>query len=115
MNLAVVGTGYVGLVSGTCLAETGNNVICVDIDENKIETMRNGHIPIYEPGLEVLFLRNIVKKRLSFTTDLNDAIRKSDVIFLCLPTPQGGDGAADLKYVLKVADDLGLLLKLNQI
>ncbi len=111
MNLAVVGTGYVGLVSGTCLAETGNSVICVDIDENKVEQMKTGQIPIYEPGLEVLFLRNIVKKRLSFTTDLHEAVRKSDVIFLCLPTPQGGDGAADLKYVLKVADDLGLLFK----
>lgn len=107
MNLAVIGTGYVGLVSGTCLAETGNNVICVDVDEKKIETMKGGQIPIYEPGLEVLFLRNIVKKRLSFTTDLREAVRKSDIIFLCLPTPQGGDGAADLKYVLKVSDDLG--------
>jgi UDPglucose 6-dehydrogenase len=111
VNLAVVGTGYVGLVTGTCLAETGSNVICVDIDEKKIETMKAGQIPIYEPGLEVLFLRNIAKKRLSFTTDLNDAVRKSDVIFLCLPTPQGGDGAADLKYILKVADDLGKLFK----
>ncbi len=107
MNLAVVGTGYVGLVSGTCLAETGNNVICVDVDDNKIETMKDGIIPIYEPGLEVLFLRNIVKKRLSFTTNLRDAVRNSEVVFLCLPTPQGGDGAADLQYVLKVADDLG--------
>ncbi len=111
MSLAVVGTGYVGLVSGTCLAETGNNVICVDVDKNKIETMKNGQIPIYEPGLEVLFLRNIVKKRLTFTTDLHEAARKSDIIFLCLPTPQGGDGAADLKYVLKVADDLGQLFR----
>lgn len=111
MNLAVVGTGYVGLVSGTCLAETGNNVVCVDIDEKKIEQMKNGQVPIYEPGLEVLFLRNIVKKRLSFTTDLREAVRKANVIFLCLPTPQGGDGAADLKYVLKVADDLGQLFK----
>jgi UDPglucose 6-dehydrogenase len=111
VNLAVVGTGYVGLVSGTCLAETGNNVICVDVDEKKIETMINGHIPIYEPGLEVLFLRNIVKKRLSFTTNLREAVRKSEVVFLCLPTPQGGDGAADLKYVLKVADDLGQMFK----
>ncbi len=111
MNLAVVGTGYVGLVSGTCLAETGNNVICVDIDENKVEQMKTGQIPIYEPGLEVLFLRNIVKKRLSFTTDLHEAVRQANVIFLCLPTPQGGDGAADLKYVLKVADDLGRFFK----
>jgi UDPglucose 6-dehydrogenase len=76
VNLAVIGTGYVGLVSGTCLAETGNNVICVDVDEKKIETMKDGHIPIYEPGLEVLFLRNIVKKRISFTTDLREAVRK---------------------------------------
>lgn len=111
MNLAVIGTGYVGLVSGTCLAETGNNVICVDVDEKKIETMKGGQIPIYEPGLEVLFLRNIVKKRLSFSTDLREAVRKSDIIFLCLPTPQGGDGAADLKYVLKVSDDLGKIFK----
>jgi UDPglucose 6-dehydrogenase len=111
VNLAVIGTGYVGLVSGTCLAETGNNVICVDVDEKKIETMKDGHIPIYEPGLEVLFLRNIVKKRLTFTTNLRDAVRNSEVIFLCLPTPQGGDGAADLKYVLKVADDLGQMFR----
>ncbi|HCY76543.1 MAG TPA: UDP-glucose 6-dehydrogenase [Ignavibacteriales bacterium] len=111
MNLAVIGTGYVGLVSGTCLAETGNYVICVDVDEKKIETMKGGQIPIYEPGLEVLFLRNIVKKRLSFTTELREAVRKSDIIFLCLPTPQGGDGAADLKYVLKVSDDLGRMFK----
>lgn len=109
MNLAVVGTGYVGLVSGTCFAETGNDVVCVDIDEKKIESMKTGQIPIYEPGLEVLFLRNIIKKRLSFTTDLRQAVKESNVIFLCLPTPQGGDGAADLKYVLKVADDLGQL------
>ena len=111
MNLAVVGTGYVGLVSGTCFAETGNTVICVDVDEKKVEKMKEGHIPIYEPGLEVLFLRNIVKKRLHFTTDLKEAVRVSEVIFLCLPTPQNGDGAADLKYVLKVADDLGQLFK----
>ena len=111
MNLAVIGTGYVGLVSGTCLAETANNVICVDVDEKKVEQMKDGQIPIYEPGLEVLFLRNIVKKRLSFTTNLQEAVRQADVIFLCLPTPQGGDGAADLKYVLKVADDLGQLFR----
>jgi len=111
MNLAVIGTGYVGLVSGTGFAETGNNVICVDINEKKVETMKEGQIPIYEPGLEVLFLRNIVKKRLSFTTDLKEAVRNSEIIFLCLPTPQGNDGAADLKYVLKVADDIGLMFK----
>lgn len=111
MNLAIIGTGYVGLVSGTGFAETGNNVVCVDIDEKKVETMKEGQIPIYEPGLEVLFLRNIVKKRLSFTTNLAEAVRKSEVIFLCLPTPQGGNGAADLKFVLKVAEDLGQIFK----
>ncbi|HQJ47341.1 MAG TPA: NAD(P)-binding domain-containing protein, partial [Ignavibacteriaceae bacterium] len=111
MNLAIIGTGYVGLVSGTGFAETGNNVVCVDIDEKKVETMKEGQIPIYEPGLEVLFLRNIVKKRLSFTTNLVEAVRKSEVIFLCLPTPQGGNGAADLKFVLKVAEDLGQIFK----
>jgi UDPglucose 6-dehydrogenase len=111
MNLAIIGTGYVGLVSGTGFAETGNNVICVDVDEKKVETMKDGQIPIYEPGLEVLFLRNIVKKRLSFTTDLLEAVRKSEVIFFCLPTPQGGNGAADLKFVLKAAEDLGQIFK----
>jgi UDPglucose 6-dehydrogenase len=109
LNIAVIGTGYVGLVTGTCFAETGNNVICVDIDANKVEKMKNGVIPIYEPGLEILFERNIKTKRLEFTTDLNDAVRKSEVVFLCLPTPQGGDGAADLKYVIGVAEDLGKL------
>ena len=109
MNIAVVGTGYVGLVTGTCFAETGNNVICVDIDADKIDKMKNGMIPIFEPGLEILFKRNIEDGRLSFTTDLYDAVRKSEIIFLCLPTPQDGDGSADLKYVLGVADDLGKL------
>jgi UDPglucose 6-dehydrogenase len=109
LNIAVIGTGYVGLVTGTCFAETGNNVTCVDIDADKVEKMKNGVIPIYEPGLETIFERNIKKKRLEFTTDLNNAVRNSEVIFLCLPTPQGGDGAADLKYVLGVAEDLGKL------
>ncbi|MBS4032997.1 MAG: UDP-glucose/GDP-mannose dehydrogenase family protein [Ignavibacterium sp.] len=111
MNIAVVGTGYVGLVSGTCFSETGNNVICVDIDANKVDRMKNGKVPIYEPGLQILFERNISKGRLHFTTDLYNAVRESSIIFLCLPTPQDGDGAADLKYVLKVADDLGRLFK----
>ncbi|MGA7838923.1 MAG: UDP-glucose/GDP-mannose dehydrogenase family protein [Ignavibacteriaceae bacterium] len=111
MNLAVVGTGYVGLVTGTCFAETGNSVICVDIDKNKIEKMRKGKIPIYEPGLQPIFDRNIKDKRITFTTDLYDAVRKAEVIFLCLPTPQDGDGSADLKYVMSVADDLGLFFK----
>jgi len=107
LNIAVVGTGYVGLVTGTCFAETGNNVICVDIDAGKVEKMKKGIVPIYEPGLETLFERNIKKNRLEFTTDLHDAVRRSEVIFLSLPTPQGGDGAADLQYVIGVADDLG--------
>lgn len=111
MNIAVVGTGYVGLVTGTCFAETGNNVICVDIDEKKIEKLKKGIVPIFEPGLDLLFERNIREKRLLFTRDLHDAVRKSDVIFLCLPTPQGGDGKADLSFVLKVADDLGKFFK----
>ncbi|HSL90827.1 MAG TPA: UDP-glucose/GDP-mannose dehydrogenase family protein [Ignavibacteriaceae bacterium] len=111
MNIAVVGTGYVGLVSGTCFSETGNNVICVDIDANKVERMKDGEVPIYEPGLQIIFERNISKGRLHFTTDLYKAVRESSIIFLCLPTPQDGDGAADLKYVLKVADDLGHLFK----
>jgi len=111
LNLAVVGTGYVGLVTGTCFAETGNNVVCVDIDKNKIEKMRKGKIPIYEPGLQPIFERNIKDKRITFTTDLYEAVRKAEVIFLCLPTPQDGDGSADLKYVMGVADDLGLFFK----
>ncbi len=111
MNIAVIGTGYVGLVSGTCLAETGNNVVCVDIDAAKIEKMRAGKIPIYEPGLEVLFLRNIKEERLQFTTNLEEAVKNATLIFLALPTPPGEDGAADLRYVLGVADQLGKIIK----
>ncbi len=113
MKIGVVGTGYVGLVTGTCFAETGNEVLCVDIDEQKVEKMRNGIVPIYEPGLEILFERNIKEGRLKFTTDLYEAVRNSEVIFLCLPTPQGEDGSADLKYVLGVADDIGKLFKVE--
>lgn len=111
MKLAVVGTGYVGLVTGTCFAETGNDVICVDIDEGKVKKLRKGIIPIFEPGLELLFERNLKDERLTFTTNLHEAIREASVIFLCLPTPQGDDGSADLKYVLGVADDLGKFFK----
>ncbi|MEZ5053612.1 MAG: UDP-glucose/GDP-mannose dehydrogenase family protein [Chitinophagales bacterium] len=111
MKIAVVGTGYVGLVSGTCLAETGNNVVCVDIDAQKVAQMKDGKIPIYEPGLEVLFHRNIKEGRLSFTTNLEEAIQDVALIFLALPTPPGEDGAADLKYVLGVADQLGKIMK----
>jgi len=111
LNIGVIGTGYVGLVTGTCFAETGNEVICVDIDINKVEKMKKGIIPIYEPGLEVLVERNIRVGRLKFTTDLNEAARKAEILFLCLPTPQGGDGSADLKYILNVANELGKLFK----
>jgi UDPglucose 6-dehydrogenase len=107
LKISVIGTGYVGLVSGTCFAETGNEVICVDNDSAKVDKMKLGIVPIYEPGLEILFERNIKYGRLSFTTDLFHAIRNSEILFLCLPTPQGGDGSADLKYVLGVAEDLG--------
>ena len=110
MKVAVVGTGYVGLVTGTCLAETGNHVICVDIDANKVEKMRNGQVPIYEPGLELLFERNIAQGRLSFTTDLKSAIDQCDYVFLALPTPPGEDGSADLSYILGVADELGKII-----
>ncbi len=111
MKLAVVGTGYVGLVTGTCFAETGNDVVCIDIDQSKVEKLSNGQITIYEPGLEKLFIRNLREERLSFTTELEKGIEDADVIFLALPTPPGEDGSADLKYVLGVADHLGKIMK----
>jgi len=110
MKIAVIGTGYVGLVTGTCLAETGNNVICVDIDHAKVQKMVNGEVPIYEPGLDVLFHRNIAQGRLSFTTDLALAVREAQIIFMALPTPPGGDGAADLSYILGAAEDIAKLV-----
>ncbi|MEQ9592484.1 MAG: UDP-glucose/GDP-mannose dehydrogenase family protein [Cyclobacteriaceae bacterium] len=110
MKIAVVGTGYVGLVTGTCLAETGNTVTCVDIDEKKVASLKAGKVTIYEPGLNQLFERNIKQKRLFFTTDLAEGIKDAKIIFLALPTPPGEDGSADLKYILSVADDLGPLL-----
>lgn len=110
MNITIVGTGYVGLVTGTTLAELGNNVYCVDIDAKKVEAMKNGIVPIYEPGLEEMFLRNIQAQRLFFTTDLKEALDKSEVIYLALPTPPGEDGSADLSYVLKVANDIGEMM-----
>ena len=110
MKIAVIGTGYVGLVTGTCLAETGNTVICVDINEAKVLKMQNGEIPIYEPGLDVLFLRNIEQKRLTFTTDLALAVKDAQIIFMALPTPPGGDGAADLSYILGAAKDISKLV-----
>lgn len=106
MKIAVVGTGYVGLVTGTCFAETGNDVICVDIDATKVEKMRNGEVPIYEPDLDVLFERNQRQGRLKFTTDLQSAVDHAEIIFLALPTPPGADGSADLRYILGVAEDL---------
>lgn len=111
MKIAVIGTGYVGLVTGTCFAETGNDVTCVDIDEVKVQQMQDGHIPIYEPGLETLFERNIEQQRLQFTTDLSEGVKGAQVIFLALPTPPGDDGAADLRYVLQVGHDIGPLLE----
>ena len=111
MKVTVVGTGYVGLVTGTCFAETGNKVTCVDIDKAKVEKLSSGQITIYEPGLEKIFLRNIKESRLKFTTQLEEAIEDAEIIFLALPTPPGADGSADLKYVLGVADHLGKILK----
>ncbi|XOV67093.1 MAG: UDP-glucose dehydrogenase family protein [Fluviicola sp.] len=109
-KIAVIGTGYVGLVTGTCFAETGNQVICVDIDEEKVEKMRKGEVPIYEPHLDVIFERNIKANRISFTTNLKEAVDFAEIIFLALPTPPGEDGSADLSYVLGVADELGEIM-----
>ena len=111
MKIAVVGTGYVGLVSGTCFAETGNQVTCVDIDKNKIDKLASGEITIFEPGLEKLFLRNQKENRLRFTTSLQEGIEGAEIIFLALPTPPGEDGSADLKYILGVAEELGKIIK----
>jgi UDPglucose 6-dehydrogenase len=111
MKIAVIGTGYVGLVTGTCFAETGNKVVCVDIDQAKVEKLSAGQITIYEPGLEKIFLRNIKEERLRFTTHLASAVDDAEMVFLALPTPPGADGAADLRYVLSVAEELGKLLK----
>jgi UDPglucose 6-dehydrogenase len=111
MKIAVVGTGYVGLVTGTCLAETGNHVVCVDINQEKVAQMQAGIVPIYEPHLDTLFHRNIKDGRLTFTTQLAEAIKDVAIIFLALPTPPGEDGSADLRYILGVAADLGHLLQ----
>lgn len=111
MKISVIGTGYVGLVTGTCLAETGNEVVCVDIDEIKVRKMQKGEVPIYEPHLDVIFERNIQAGRLSFTTSLEEGLEHGEVIFLALPTPEDEDGSADLKYILGVADDIGRIIK----
>ena len=110
MKITVVGTGYVGLVTGTCFAETGNQVVCVDIDKAKVERLQKGEIPIYEPHLDGIFERHIKQGRLTFTTDLKEGIKDSKIIFLALPTPPGEDGSADLKFILQVAADLGKLI-----
>lgn len=109
-KIAVVGTGYVGLVTGTCFAENGNNVTCIDIDEKKVEMLKNGNIPIYEPNLDTLFERNIQANRLEFTTSLEEGVKDAEIIFLALPTPPGEDGTADLSYILGVADQLGKII-----
>ena len=111
MKITVIGTGYVGLVTGTCFAETGNKVTCMDIDKAKVDKLSSGQITIYEPGLEKIFLRNTKEGRLVFTTNLEEVLEASEIIFLALPTPPGADGSADLKYVLGVADQMGKLMK----
>ncbi|MEW6507877.1 MAG: UDP-glucose/GDP-mannose dehydrogenase family protein [Bacteroidota bacterium] len=110
MNLAVIGSGYVGLVTGTCFAEMGNKVVCIDNDPDKLKKLKEGIVPIYEPGLDILFNRNIEKKRLLFSDNLKSPVLNSDIIFLCLPTPQGEDGSADLQHVFKVAEDISEIL-----
>ena len=110
MKIAVIGSGYVGLVTGTCLAETGNDVICVDVDKEKVDKMRNGVVPIYEPHLDVLFQRNIKQNRLKFTLSLEEGLKDASIVFLALPTPPGEDGSADLSYVLSVAEEIGKLI-----
>ncbi|NBV08617.1 MAG: UDP-glucose/GDP-mannose dehydrogenase family protein [Flavobacteriia bacterium] len=111
MKIAVIGTGYVGLVTGTCLSETGNVVTCVDIDQEKIEFLKQGKVPIYEPNLDAFIERNVAANRLRFTTQLKEGIQDAEIIFLALPTPSGADGQADLKYILQVAEELGPLLE----
>lgn len=110
MKIAVVGTGYVGLVTGTCFAETGNYVTCIDIDKNKVDKLSSGEITIFEPGLEILFARNLRDERLRFTTNLEEGIKDAQIVFLALPTPPGEDGSADLSYVLGVANELGKIM-----
>ncbi|MFT4781256.1 MAG: UDPglucose 6-dehydrogenase, partial [Pseudohongiellaceae bacterium] len=111
MKISVIGTGYVGLVTGTCLAETGNEVLCIDIDQNKVAQMQSGVVPIYEPHLDVLFERNIKANRLKFSTSLSEGLEHGDIIFLALPTPEDEDGSADLSYILGVAKDIGKQIK----
>src|SRR5262245_30572655 len=107
MKIAVVGTGYVGLVAGTCFAESGNDVTCVDVDKDKIDLLKAGTVPIYEPGLSELIKRNVEEDRLRFTTSLDEAVKRSLIIFICVGTPPKADGSADLKYVLQAAEQIG--------
>ncbi len=111
MKLAVIGTGYVGLVAGVCFAEVGNEVLCVDVDEEKLARLRNGEVPIYEPGLDHLFARNLRENRLCFTNDLKQAVAHAEIIFLALPTPPAPDGSADLSFILGAAEEIGKLLE----
>ena len=115
MKIVVIGTGYVGLVTGTCFAEMGNNVVCVDIDKEKIESLKQGIIPIYEPGLENLVIQNFKKGTLHFTSTLKDAMKDAELAFIAVGTPMGEDGSADLKYVLDVASELGKEINNNMI
>ena len=110
MRIAVVGTGYVGLVAGTCFAETGHSVTCVDVDEAKVQTLRRGETPIYEPGLEELLGRNIAAERISFTADLPGAVRGAEVVFIAVGTPSAHDGSADVTQVLAAAESIGRAL-----
>src|SRR5512146_387448 len=110
MKISVIGTGYVGLVTGTCLAESGNNVLCMDIDKQKIDLLNSGVVPIYEPGLEELIKRNTARGRLGFTTDISRAVHEAGVIFIAVGTPPGEDGSADLKYVLGAAREIGSVM-----
>lgn len=107
MKVGVIGSGYVGLVAAACFAEMGNDVICVDVDENKISKLKDGIIPIYEPGLEVLVKENYKRESLKFTTEINSSLNTAEVVFIAVGTPMGDDGSADLKYVLQVAQSIG--------
>ena len=107
MKVSIFGTGYVGLVTGTCFAEMGNNVLCVDIDQTKVEALRKGHIPIFEPGLEEMVMSNVAKRNLQFSTDINAGVDHGDIIFIAVGTPEDEDGSADLQYVLSVANSIG--------
>ena len=113
MNITVVGSGYVGLVTGTCFAEMGNKVTCIDIDQHKINKLKEGIIPIYEPGLEDMVVNNVKSGDLTFSTNLEDGLENSKVVFIAVGTPMGEDGSADLQYVLSVASEIGQKMKIS--